>query len=184
MVTLRINSPLLADFIREKAGEEGYNVVRVLSACSRGCTDEELSAETGIKVNVLRATLNRLHYSGIIRYSKEKAQTSNWYTYTWFLEKSRIIELLKERYEEELSSLKEKLKYEQDYVFFKCKNGCERLPFELALEYDFKCPQCGAVMLQEDNKAEIKSIKQRIKEIESFLKEISGKRNKRVKKAV
>ena len=174
MVTLRINNPLLAEFVTEKAGDEGYNLVRTLSVFGKGCTDEELSAETGIKVNTLRALLNKLHYLGIITYSKVKAENSNWYTYTWYLKKERIIELLTDKYKEELENLEGKLNYEKDYVFFKCENGCEKLPFELAFEYDFKCPECGNNMEQDQNKDKVKSVREKITEIRKFLQETSA----------
>ncbi len=177
MVALRINSPLLVEFINEKAGEEGYQLVKTLSVCNRGCTDEEISAETGVKVNTLRSLLNKLHYIGVINYTKIKAENSNWYTYTWYLEKERIIELLRDKYAEELEKLNQKKEYESNYVFFKCETECERLPFELAFEYDFKCPHCGKLMSQENNKTKVKKIHEKIKEIDLFLKE-TNKTNK------
>lgn len=178
MVALRINSPLLVEFINEKVGNEGYDLVKTLSVCGKGCTDEEISAETGIKVNVLRAILNKLHYVGVINYTKIKSENSNWYTYTWSLEKGKIVELLREKYVEEMQKLDEKINYESNYVFFECKNKCEKLPFELALEYDFKCPQCGAVMTQRDNKEDIGEMKKRVREIKLFLDETDKKKDK------
>ena len=122
-----------------------------------------------MQVNDIRAALNKLHNLGIITYSKEKAKNSNWYTYTWFLEKSRIGELIRGWYEAELDKLNEKLSFEQNYIFFKCVNGCEKLPFELAYEYDFKCPECGREMEQQDNAAEKVTIEKKIADIKKFL---------------
>ena len=181
-MALRINSPLLVEFINEKAGEEGYQLVKTLSVCNRGCTDEEISAETGVKVNMLRSLLNKLHYIGVINYTKIKSENSNWYTYTWYLEKERIVELLHEKYVEELEKLNQKKEFESTYIFFKCETECERLPFELAFEYDFKCPHCGKVMSQESSKTEVKKIQERIKEIDLFLKETKKEETKTEKR--
>ena len=163
---LRLTDPIVKEFIITNAGEDAYKVVRCLG---QGKTDEQISKKTSLRVNDIRAILNRLHYIGVIMYSKEKAKKSNWYTYTWFLKKDRIIELLSERYKEELEKLKQKLEMEQNYVFFKCSNGCERLPFELAFEYDFKCPECGLQMEQIKNLKEKKELRVKIKEIVSIL---------------
>lgn len=163
---LRLNHPLVVDFIRTHAGEDAYKITRCLD---KGLTDEQIASRTKLKVNDIRAVLNKLHYIGIIHYSKEKAKDSNWYTYTWFVKKDRITELLGERYKEELDKLEKKLKYEQDYIFFKCLNGCDKLPFELAYEYNFRCPECGHEMEQQDNNAEMKGIKEKIDQIKDFL---------------
>ena len=167
-MALRINDPLVKDFIVNSAGENAYKVMRALN--KQGLTDEGISKITKFDVNTIRAALNRLHYLGIIIYTKEKARESNWYTYTWFVKKERVLELLRNRYIEEQEELEKQLKYEDDYIFFECKNKCEKLPFELAFEYDFKCPECGQIMLEINNAKEKTKIRKRLKQIKEFLK--------------
>lgn len=74
-----------------------------------------------------------------------------------------------ERAKEEVQKLEDKLTFEDNYVFFKCNNGCEKLQFELAFEYDFKCPECGSVMKQVDSEKEKKQIRKRISEYKKFM---------------
>ena len=169
MVTtsIKLKDPLVKEFIESSVNENAYMVLASLER--KGKTDEKISKKTKLKVNEIRSYLNQLHYLGIIYYTKEKAKDSNWYTYTWFVKKERIEELLKERYEEQLEKLKNSFSFEQNYVFFKCNNGCEKLPFELAFEYDFKCPDCGKKMKSVNNEKEKKIISKKIKQIEQFL---------------
>lgn len=164
---LSLTDPLVKDFVVTQAGESAYKVMRSLG---RGKTDEQISKKTKLKVNDIRAELNKLHYMGIIFYSKVKAEKSNWYTYTWFIKKDRISELLKERYSEEMEKLNEKLSFEKNYTFFKCENGCEKLPFEIAFEYDFKCPECGHSMDSINSKSETRKIKRKINQIGRLFK--------------
>jgi len=166
---IRIDNPLVADFITTNAGDAAFALVKTLDNVDKGLTDEQITKKTKTDVNEVRAILNKLHYLGIITYSKEKAKESNWYNYTWFLKKDRIRELLTERYREELEKLQKKLKYEQSYTFFKCANGCDKLPFELACEYDFKCPECGNAMEAVEDNVEKGNIEKRILEIRKFL---------------
>jgi transcription initiation factor TFIIE subunit alpha len=128
---LRMDNPLVAAFITTNAGDAAFAVVTTLDGKDKGLTDEQITKKTKTDVNEVRAILNKLHYLGIIAYSKEKAKESNWYNYTWFLKKDRISELLTDRYKDELEKLEKKLTYEQNYTFFKCTNGCDKLPFEL-----------------------------------------------------
>jgi transcription initiation factor TFIIE subunit alpha len=164
---LRLENPLVMEYLARNAGDGAHKIAKSIE--KKGFTDEQISRRTKMQVNDIRAALNKLHNLGIITYSKEKAKNSNWYTYTWFLEKSRIGELIRGWYEAELDKLNEKLSFEQNYVFFKCVNGCEKLPFELAYEYDFKCPECGREMEQQDNAAEKVTIEKKIADIKKFL---------------
>jgi len=196
-MNIDLDSPLVEEFIKKKAGPNAYPVVKTIEKektkeekeiarekkngeeteenlnTSRpgqeGRTDEEIKKEVDIDdVNKIRSVLNRLHYLGIIGYDREKAEKSNWYTYTWFLREERLKELLKETYEEKLEELRKKLEMAQNYVFFKCENGCEEHPFEIAFEYDFECPDCGEQMDKADENNE-EEIKEEIEEIKDLL---------------
>ncbi len=164
--SLKIDDPLVKKFIENKVNKDAY---KVISAIKRGKTDEQIAKSPGLKVNTIRNLLNRLHYIGVIHYTKEKAKNSNWYTYTWFLRKERLAELLEEEYREELQRLEEKISFEKNYVFFSCGNKCTKLPFELAFEYDFKCPECGSTMEEMDNEKELKKIERKIRQIRKLL---------------
>ena len=178
MPKLDLNDPLVKEFVSTHAGEKGY---LVLKAIGKGKTDEQISRKLKIRVNDVRSILNTLHYMGIITYTKVRDRP-NWYTYTWYLREERIIELLKERYEEELKKLEEKLSFENTYTFFRCDNKCEKLPFELAFEYDFKCPECGSALKEYDNTRDKARIKRKIRMIQHLLSSVQdngfGKKKK------
>ncbi|MFH0987056.1 MAG: hypothetical protein V1911_03345, partial [Candidatus Micrarchaeota archaeon] len=159
MPDVSFDDPLVKDFIIKQAGEDSHKIIKCLE---NGRTDEQISKKVGMNVNEIRAALNKLHYLGVIVYSKEKAKESNWYTYTWFARKDRIFELLNDRFGDELRELEGKLSFEKTYTFFKCTNGCNKLPFELAFEYDFKCPECGKVMDVVNNEIEAAKIKEKV----------------------
>jgi len=65
------------------------------------------------------------------------------------------------------------LDYESNYIFYSCGNGCGKLPFELASEYDFKCPDCGNELQNMDNKARVRELVGEIKEVKSMMKQLS-----------
>lgn len=160
-----MDNDLVKEFLQSKAGPNAYSIAKVLD---EGKTDKEISEKMDLDVNKVRTILNRLHYLGVVRYDKEKAKRSNWYTYTWFLREDRVNELLEKTYGEELEELEKDLELKETHIFFRCEEGCEELPFELAYEYNFKCPKCG----EEMNRAEegkTSEIKKRIKEIKELL---------------
>ncbi len=168
MPKVNLKDPLVKEFISTHAGEDGY---AVLTSLGKGKTDEQISKKLKMRVNDVRALLNTLHYLGVIKYTKVRDRP-NWYTYTWFLREERIVELLKERYQEELKELEDKLSFENTYTFFRCENKCEKLPFELAFEYDFRCPECGSSLKEYDNTPDKRKIKRKINMISNLLSDI------------
>ncbi len=162
---MNINDPLVKEFITELFGKKAC---KVIGALNRGKEDVEIAKETKIDVSEIRSILNQLHYHGIVTYTKEKT-APYWYTYTWYLREERLKELIKEKMKEDLEELERQLEYEKNYTFFKCPNGCEKLPFEIAFEYDFRCPECNQIMEQIDNSKDIKALERKIRRIKNKL---------------
>jgi len=155
----------------------GENGVKVLEVCRKSeVTDEQIMNKTGLQLNVIRSVLNQLHYQGLIGYNREKDVKTNWYTYTWFAREGKIKQLIAENWEDRLRELEEKLDRESNYVFFECPDKCEeKIPFEIAAEYDFKCSVCGKELKHVDNKQVIKETITEIKQLKSLMKKIDAK---------
>jgi transcription initiation factor TFIIE subunit alpha len=73
-----------------------------------------------------------------------------------------------------LDRLRKKLKRIDKKTFFLCKNEGTVFDYEAALEYNFKCPECGNLMVEEDETNTIKKIKEKINALETEL----GKKTK------
>lgn len=153
----------------------GHDGVLVLKACDlkKGITDEGIQKKTKLSLPKIRSQLNQLHYRGLIRYHREKNQDTNWYTYTWFTNKDKINEVISSEWGNYLEKLEKQMDYESNYIFYSCGNGCAKLPFELASEYDFKCPDCGTELTNVDNKVKVKELVKEIKEVKSLMKQLN-----------
>ncbi len=147
------------EFIINTGGEDAIPLIKACQNQKKKFTDEEISKKTKLKITEVRAILNRLHYRGIACYDKKKNNKTGWYSYTWEIKEKRIAELILEEQSEEIKKLEKKLEFEKDYVFFTCKKLCDNVPFEIASEYQFKCPKCGKAMEIVDNKKRIKELK-------------------------
>ena len=49
--------------------------------------------------------------------------------------------------------------------FYLCPNACVRANFEKAVDFDFKCPECGNILNHQDNEKTIEFLQNKIKEI-------------------
>ncbi|MBU1120922.1 MAG: hypothetical protein ABIE23_04260 [archaeon] len=161
------------EFIETVGGKEAVRLVKICSKKKRGVSDEEIAGDIKLKITEVRAILNRLHYRGIACYQKTKNNTTGWFSYTWEIKLKRVAELLLERQAEEITRLEQKLDFEKNYEFFACKESCEMVPFEVAAEYQFKCPKCGSVMENTDNKGRMRGIRKNIKLLNLGVKEIN-----------
>jgi transcription initiation factor TFIIE subunit alpha len=150
----------------------GPGVVELIKVCERkrkAFTDEEVSKKMDLKVTEVRALLNKLHFRGIATYQKSRNQKTGWYNYTWEINKPRLANLIINEQKEQLDKLSEKKVLEEDYNLFDCNNCNERLPFEVAMEYNFLCPSCGGCMDSASNPQKQKEISKQIKLIEKEL---------------
>lgn len=164
---------LAKTFVKNTGGEGAIPVIKAWDNKKKRMTDEEISKKTKLKITEVRAILNRLHYRGIACYDKKKNNQTGWYSYTWEIKEKRIAELIIEEQSEEIKKLEKKLEFEKDYVFFGCKAMCDSVPFEVAAEYQFRCPKCGKTMEIVNNKKIIKNIKKQLVLIEVALERLS-----------
>lgn len=156
-------------FLLEEIGEEGLDVVKCIIGRER--TDEELAEETGHKLNIVRKSLYKLYDYRLASYVRTKDKEIGWYIYTWKLDLSRISEILKERKKKMLEQLTNRLEFETSNVFFRCVKDDTKVPFGVASEREFKCPQCNEIMEYEDNRKVVVNLE---REINRLKKEISN----------
>lgn len=128
-------------------------------------TDEEISEVTEIRLNIVRRVLYKLYDAGIASYKRSKDPETQWYTYNWTFEEKKVFEILDEKYEKYSKEVNASLEYEEENMFFVCKNNDHRYNFEEASENNFTCGECGAPLEYQDNSAiidELKELKDRI----------------------
>ncbi len=147
-------------FLQEIIGEEGMDVV--IHLMDQEATDEKLSEETGIKLNVIRKILYRLYDYRLASYTRTKDKSIGWYIYTWQLDLHRVYDILTERKKRILNELNKKLEFETTNIFFCCKNDNSKVPFDIASEYSFRCPQCQGEMEHLDNQRIVMSLEEEI----------------------
>ena len=167
-----VNFKISQELLKSIGGIMAVELVKICEGKRKRVTDEELAKKLGMKVTEVRTVLNRLHFRGIASYNKEKNKKTGWYSYTWNIKIPRITELLAERYIAKIKNLEEKKSMEENYVFFNCKNQCENLPFEIAAEYQFRCPECGESMAPLENKTRMRQLNRKIRTLKCELGEL------------
>lgn len=162
-----LNDPVIKGYLTRLVGDEGFKVV--LNMPEGEVTDEKIAEVTGVLLNIVRRTLFILYENRLAGYRRVRDTDSGWLTYLWKLDLSNINQQLELESKKLLKNLKAKLEFEEDKVFYTCKNQCGRHLFETAAELEFICPVCGEELEYQDNEITIKALKQRITELEGMI---------------
>lgn len=166
-----LDSAAVEQFFEEIVGEEGIRVIKALMG--REVTDEKISEELGLKINLVRKVLYKLYDYRLASYVRTKDKEIGWYIYTWKLELPRIMDVIAEKKMKVLDDLSSKLDYELNTVFFECVNDRFRIPYDIASERGFRCPQCEGTLEYSNNDELVGTLKTEIQRLEDEIQEES-----------
>ena len=172
-----ISLEIANQFLTTVAGPYAPEIVRIYEKKQKPITDEEIEKKLKLKITEIRTILNRLHYRGISEYQKKRNEKTGWYIYTWEIKTPRIAEILLAENFEKLKKIQTEHEFGKTHSFFNCKKKCENILFELAAEYQFKCPQCGQLLSPINDKKNVKNIEDQLEKTMmeiKVLEEIKG----------
>ncbi len=162
----RESTDVLLRLIRLLCGEDAVKVVKVLLNESE-MSDELIAERTGMRLNQVRRILYDLLDKHVVSYRREVDEERGYFLYSWSLNKEGLREIVKERKKLVLNRLRERLQFEEQKVFFICPSGCgDRIPFERAMDQQFKCLRCGAILQSFDNQKMIEKLRATIETLE------------------
>jgi len=153
---------LVKNFLLSVGGDCATELVKICTNKKKPVTDEEIGEKLPLKITEIRTILNRLHYRGIACYQKTKNIKTGWYSYTWEIRTPRIAALILEQHVEEITKLEKDVEFEGTHAFFSSGKDGPVYPFEIAAEYDFRCPETGKPLKAIDNKRRVSKLKKKI----------------------
>jgi len=160
------STDVLLRLIKLLCGEDAVKVVKVLLNESE-VSDDLIAERTGMRLNQVRRILYDLLDKHVVSYRREVDEERGYFLYSWSLNKEGLKEIVKERKKLVLNRLRERLQFEEQKVFFICPNGCgDRIPFERAIDQQFKCLHCGVILQSFDNQKMIEKLRAMIRALE------------------
>ena len=156
---------LLRKIVKELVSEEAIPIVEYLKGKTK-ISEFVISEELEMEIHKTRFFLYKLLDHNIVSFIRKKDKIKGWYICYWDLNEDVINHLDQKIKDDKLDKLLERLKREEDNQFYMCRNACARMDFDKAMEFTFKCPECGEIMHQQDNSKTIDFLKERIKELE------------------
>jgi len=156
----------LLEFTKEFIGEDAVKIVNFLRDKSN-ISEFKIAEKTKTEIHEIRNILYRLHNYNLATYIKKKDRQKGWYISYWTFNKKRVKELMIDIKKQKLERYKQRLQVEEANKnnFFMCSSACIRLDFQSATEHDFKCPECGNLLNQQDNEKTIDFLRIKIREL-------------------
>ena len=166
---MRLSNKIIEATIVDVAGEDVLPLVKFLGN-KKNISEFKIADSIKKEINQTRNMLYRLHEANLVSFIRKKDKKKGWYIYYWTFRPKMIRHLIVILRKGNMAKLKDRLAREKSSHFFICQNKCIRLDFDQAMNFEFKCPECGEIMNQEDNLENIRLIEKEIKQIENELK--------------
>ncbi len=166
---MRLSNKIIEATIVDVAGEDVLPIVHFLKN-KKNISEFKIAEVIKKEINTTRNMLYRLQEANLVSFIRKKDKKKGWYIYYWTFKPKMIKHIIISLKKEKLSKLKERIIREKSSHFFICQNNCIRLDFDQAMNFEFKCPECGEIMNQEDNSENIRLIEEEIKKIKEELK--------------
>jgi transcription initiation factor TFIIE subunit alpha len=169
---MRLTTKLIEDAVSEVAGDDVVPLVKLLKD-KKNVSEFKLADSVKQEVNIVRNMLYRLYNANLVSFIRKKDKKKGWYIYYWTFESKKVKYLLQKLKQKRLQRLKSRLEREKQGNFYACPNQCVRLDFDQAMNFEYKCPECGEIIQEEDNSEKIKNIEKEIKDLEKEMKKKS-----------
>lgn len=162
-----ITKKKIEDTVFAVAGENGVKVANFLGE-RKNVSEFIIAEKLKLDMQTIRNTLYRLHTHNVATYIRKKDRQKGWYISYWTFSKKRINELREKMKKMQLEKLRERLEKEEASkgLFYICPKACARLDFDQATEFEFRCPECGTLLNQQENIRTIEHLREQIQQLQ------------------
>lgn len=161
---------LLNELVERVAGEVGLILFSL--GIEEEFTDDQLSLELGIEINEIRKALFAMYEIGLADYVRRRDDETGWMEYYWRINYDRAIDVLRRELEKTAKKLREKIEAETNTIYYICPNMCIKVSYDDAMELNFSCPRCGAMLDYLDCSRAVEKIEEEVRRIEEILRSL------------
>ena len=166
---MKISNKIIEFVISEVAGVDVVPLVNGLKN-KKNVSEFKIAEHIKKEINETRNMLYRLYHANLVSFIRKKDKKKGWYIYYWTFNMKRVRYLAIDLKKKRLEIVKERLQREKEGTFYICSEKCIRLDFEQAMDFEFKCPECGKIIDLEKKDEIIDRLQKETKLIESELK--------------
>ncbi len=159
---------LVVDTVTQVAGEEALPVVRYLKD-KKNISEFKIADATKYEVSRIRSMLYKLHEHNLVTYYRKKDRKKGWYISYWTFNHTGVPHIAMSLRNQKIDQIRERLEKEERHhnLFYVCRNLCTRMDFEQSADFQFKCPECGELVSQQDNSKTVENLRNRLNELQA-----------------
>jgi len=157
--------------LRELGIELDETTLKILAILEKkkDVPEEGIAKKLKLKINETRKHLYKLYEKRLATYVKKADPKKKWwYIYHWSLDKPRIQELFLAYKQKLLEKKRRQLIAEKQYAF-ECPACKTKYSYDEALETEFSCPACGALLVAAKETITAKKLQEEIEALETEL---------------
>ncbi|MBS1266049.1 MAG: Transcription factor E [Candidatus Woesearchaeota archaeon] len=165
---MRITTKAIIETVTELVGQDVVPLVKYIKD-KKNISEFKIAEKIDQEVNQTRNQLYRLHGHHLVTYHRKKDRQKGWYISYWTFNKKRVTHVIERIKQTKIEKLKQRLAKEtkNHNSFYICPKFCVRLNFDIATDFEFRCPECGEMLKQQDNSKTIDHLKKQLKKLEA-----------------
>jgi transcription factor E len=163
---MTLSANLIQDLLKEIAGADTIPLVNYINR-KINVSEFKIAEKLEINVNQVRNILYRLGQYNLVSSIRKKDKKKGWYIYYWTFHENHALSLVESFKRKKIERLKRVFDEESKLIHFICPDDHMSMPFDEAMEYEFKCRECGKLLREEDKKKKLDSIRRKINELEA-----------------
>lgn len=136
--------------VKQIAGEDAIELVLFILN-NPDLSEFKVVERLELNIKELRNIIYNLMDYDLLKWRRKKDRQKGWYIYYWTIKQENFPFLYKKLKLERLNKLEGRLNEEKNNQFFVCPNLCLRASYEKAMDVDFSCPECGSILIPQDN---------------------------------
>lgn len=172
---MRFTPKKIEEILLAILGPEGSPLIKELIGRTN-VSEFDLATKTKKDIKIIRKMLYALHNYNLVGFTRKKDKQKGWYIYYWTLLPENIKFNYYKMKKNLLEKLKARLEEEKRELFFSCPNKCVRLNFDQAMDFEFRCPECGELSNQDNSEEQIKKLQSKIDQLEAEFAELRAER--------
>ena len=179
---MRLTKIKIIEILKSLIGSEVTPIVEELLE-QDNYSEFDLATKTKLDIKVVRKLLYLLYNHNLVSFNRKKDKQKGWYIYYWTIIPDSVRFSYFKMKRSLITKLEERLKRENEELFFVCPQNCVRINFDESMEYEFHCPECGELLNQDDSKDRIGIIEKKLvetkEEVSKLLEQRKARREKK-----